>query len=84
VQDLEFRLDNHEFIFGPQESLADIAILPFIRQFAKVERQWYVQSEYANVKRWLNHYLQSKLFNKVMAPNPIWEEGTSGVVFGDI
>ncbi|MGK0370655.1 MAG: glutathione S-transferase, partial [Glaciecola sp.] len=63
------------------ESLADIAILPFIRQFAKVERSWYVQSSYINVKRWLNKYLQSAMFNKVMALHPIWEEGSEVFVF---
>ncbi len=81
IQDLERRLSKHAFIMGEYESLADIAILPFIRQFAKVERQWYVQSSYENVKRWLNKYLQSALFNKVMAQYPIWEEGDEPVIF---
>jgi glutathione S-transferase len=82
IQDLEKRLSEHAYIFGEQESLADIAILPFIRQFAKVERQWYVQSSYVNVKRWLNTYLQSSMFNKVMTQYSLWEEGSEVVVFG--
>ncbi|MFT7199527.1 MAG: glutathione S-transferase [Glaciecola sp.] len=82
IQDLEKRLSEHAYIFGERESLADIAILPFIRQFAKVERQWYVQSSYVNVRRWLNEYLQSSMFNKVMAQYPIWKEGSEVVVFG--
>ncbi len=82
IQDLEQRLSKHDFILGKHESLADIAILPFIRQFAKVERQWYVKSSYHNVKRWLNNYLQSALFNKVMAPHPIWVEGSEPVMIG--
>ena len=82
VADLEQRLTTQTFIFGAHESLADIAILPFIRQFAKVERSWYVQSQaYSNVKRWLNQYLQSAMFNKVMAQYPIWQEGNDPVVF---
>lgn len=81
IQNLEQRLSKHDFILGEHESLADIAILPFIRQFAKVERQWYVKSSYRNVKRWLNNYLQSALFNKVMAPHPIWVEGSEPVIF---
>ncbi len=82
IQDLEKRLSEHAYIFGERESLADIAILPFIRQFAKVERQWYVQSSYVNVKRWLNAYLQSRMFNKVMAQYSVWEEGSEVVIFG--
>jgi glutathione S-transferase len=84
IHALEQRLSQHAYIFGEQESLADIAILPFIRQFAKVERQWYVQSSYVNVKRWLNTYLQSSMFNKVMAQHPIWEEESEVVVFGGV
>ena len=52
--------------------MADIALLPFIRQFARVERQCYLQSPYPQLKRWLNKYLQSVMFTKVMAKYPLW------------
>lgn len=81
VQDLEQRLTQHEYLFGQQESLADIALLPFIRQFAKVERSWYVQSPYANIKKWLNRYLQSAMFTKVMAKYPLWSTGSEAIIF---
>lgn len=81
IKDLEQRLSMHDYVLGDKESLADLAILPFIRQFAKVERRWYVESSYVNVKRWLNAYLQSAMFNKVMALQPIWEEGNEVLVF---
>jgi len=64
---------SQRFIFGANESLADIALLPFIRQFSKVERQWYRQSPYPNVKQWLDHYLQSVMFNKVMTKYELWK-----------
>ena len=77
IQELEKRLATNtatqqRFIISAQESLADIALLPFIRQFAKVERQWYLQSPYPNVRQWLNHYLQSPMFTKVMAKHDLW------------
>jgi glutathione S-transferase len=81
IEDLDKRLSEHDYIFGECESLADIAILPFIRQFAKVERQWYVQSSYFSLKIWLDRYLQSAMFNKIMAQHPIWEEGSEVIVF---
>ena len=78
IQRLEDRLVNTtvqpSFIMSAQESLLDIALLPFIRQFAKVERQWYLQSPYPKVKQWLNHYLQSTMFTKVMAKHDVWLE----------
>ncbi|MEP2650916.1 MAG: glutathione S-transferase [Paraglaciecola sp.] len=82
VNALEKRLSNHHYVIDDKESLADIAILPFIRQFAKVERQWYLQSPYPNLKRWLNQYLQSPMFNKVMTKYPLWVKGAPITKFG--
>lgn len=85
LQDLEDRLSSgntegdleegqsKRFIFGAKESLADIALLPFIRQFSKVERQWYRESPYPNLKQWLNYYLQSVMFTKVMTKHELWK-----------
>ena len=82
INDIERRLSEHTFVMGDQESVADIAILPFIRQFARVERQWYLQSPYPNVKKWLSAYLQSPLFTKVMAKHPLWQKGNDITLFG--
>lgn len=83
IQQLEHRLTEHAFLMSDKESLADIALLPFIRQFAKVERQWYLQSPYSKVRQWLNHYLQSPMFTKVMAKYPLWLDNYDVVIFGD-
>jgi glutathione S-transferase len=76
IQQLENRLSNipsqKPFIMSDQESLVDIALLPFVRQFAKVERQWYLKSPYPKVRLWLNRYLQSIMFTKVMAKHNVW------------
>lgn len=87
IQLLEQRLAisehlNKGFLFGEKESLADIALLPFIRQFARVERPWYLQSPYPNVKKWLNSYLQSPMFTKVMAKHPLWLDTNEEVLLG--
>ena len=83
IQNLEQRLSRHACIMDDHESLADIALLPFIRQFAKVERQWYLQSPYPQLKRWLNRYLQSAMFTKVMAQYPLWSPHRADIAFGD-
>lgn len=83
IQQLEQRLSKHTYLMDESESLVDIALLPFIRQFARVERQWYLQSPYPHLKQWLNRYLQSAMFTKVMAQYPLWAEGQGAVVFGD-
>ncbi|MCL1139179.1 glutathione S-transferase [Shewanella pneumatophori] len=82
LQQLESRLAQHDFLFGGKACLADVAIMPFIRQFARVERQWYLQSPYPEVRRWLDGYLQSAMFSKVMAQYPVWTEGANETLFG--
>jgi len=82
IERLEQRLTGQQFLISDKESLADIAVLPFIRQFARVERQCYIQSPYPNVKKWLNNYLQSKMFSKVMAKYPLWEACHEDILFG--
>ncbi|AWB58137.1 glutathione S-transferase [Colwellia sp. Arc7-D] len=81
IQMLELRLTAHKFLSSERESLLDIALLPFIRQFARIERQWYLQSPYPNLKAWLNNYLQSPMFTKVMAKYPLWLNSGEEVVF---
>lgn len=81
IQTLEDRLNSHEFLMSNTESLADIALLPFIRQFARIERQWYLQSPYPKVRQWLNNYLQSPIFTKVMAKHPLWLDNHEVVLF---
>ncbi|MFT7009052.1 MAG: glutathione S-transferase [Colwellia sp.] len=83
IQTLENRLSRHDFLISNTESLADIALLPFIRQFARIERQWYLQSPYPKVRQWLNNYLQSPMFTKVMAKYPLWLDDHEVVLFGD-
>jgi glutathione S-transferase len=84
LQNLEQRLSKHRYLFDENESLADVALLPFIRQFARIERQWYLQSPYPALKHWLNQYLQSPMFTKVMAKYPLWSPEQDVVEFGDI
>lgn len=78
---LEQRLNTHAFIMGNQPSLVDYAILPFIRQFAKVDRKWYLQAPYPKLQQWLNYHLQSRLFSKSMAKHPLWLETNKDMLF---
>ena len=48
-------------------SLADVAIFPFLRQFSGVEPDWWATSPYPAVCGWLQDWIQSSLFTQVMA-----------------
>lgn len=79
---LEDRLTQQVYLCSDQISLADVAIFPFIRQFAQVDRAWFDQANYPRLQAWLAEWLDSRLFAQVMQKFAIWQSGTVGVHFG--
>jgi glutathione S-transferase len=71
---LEQRLEKTRYLFTPAMSLADIAIFPFVRQFAHVDKQWFEQSSYPKVNQWLNELLESELFAAIMKKYKTWQK----------
>lgn len=81
VAELELALSRHEFLMGANASLVDYALLPFIRQFARVDRHWYLQSPYPHLRQWLDRHLQQPMFSKVMAKYPLWLDCREAFLF---
>lgn len=71
---LEKQLQVNNYLFSKQISLADIAIFPFIRQFAAVDKQWFQQSPYPFLQKWLENFTNSALFLSIMKKYPTWLE----------
>ncbi|CAA6813057.1 MAG: Glutathione S-transferase domain protein [uncultured Thiotrichaceae bacterium] len=69
---LEQRLSHHAFLMGSTPSLLDYALLPFIRQFSRVNKPVFAEERYTNIRRWLRHHLQSRLFGKAMFKYSLW------------
>ncbi|WP_431700012.1 glutathione S-transferase [Pseudomonas sp. BR20] len=67
LQKLEGLLAQHAYLLADHPSLADMALAPFIRQFAHVDREWFAGTPYKALQRWLEDFLQSPLFIGVMA-----------------
>ncbi len=73
---LEGRLSQCAFLLGDTVSLADIAVFPFIRQFAGVDQAWFDAADYPFVQAWLQGFIHSSLFNQVvMVKHPVWLAG---------
>lgn len=72
IQPMELALQSSEYLTGNKMSLVDVAIFPFIRQFAAVNPQQFEELPFASVKTWLNQHLESDLFNSVMDKHPAW------------
>jgi len=81
IAELDTRLEKQAFLMGEQATLADLAIMPFVRQFAHVDREWFFQTSYLHVQRWLQAWLDSPLFQGVMQKYAPWEPGGDGVMF---
>lgn len=66
LQKLDELLEGRDYLLADHPSLADIALLPFVRQFAHVDREWFAQTPYVRLQVWLQRLLESELFTSVM------------------
>jgi glutathione S-transferase len=64
---------NCQFLIGDRQTLVDVAIFPFVRQFAYVDIEWFNSSSYLNLQRWLKWHESSALFELAMQKFPLWE-----------
>lgn len=64
-----------------QFSFVDVAIFPFVRQFAHVDKAWFDGTENSHVHVWLERLLSSRLFESIMQKYPQWQVDTLGEDF---
>jgi len=79
---LEQRLEITPFLLGARFTLADVTVLPFIRQFVAIDTGWFENAPYPALREWLARYLDSDLFTKVMEKFPVWGPGQTPTIFG--
>ena len=63
---LEQQLGASRYLCRDTCSYADIAIFPFIRQFASADEAWFTHSPYFHLRRWLNDLVRMPLFIQIM------------------
>jgi glutathione S-transferase len=78
---IEARLEHQPWLVAERQTLCDVAIMPFIRQFAGVEPRWFEQSDYPRVRDWLTRQIDSELFRTAMQKYAFWQSGDSSVYF---
>lgn len=81
LQVLEELLTNNQYLLGERISIADIGIMPFVRQFAHVDREVFYSLPYPHVQKWLDAWLEHPVFKQVMTKFQPWQEGDEVVVF---
>jgi glutathione S-transferase len=78
---LEQCLADRPYLCGDQRGLADIAIFPFVRQFAEVDRAWFDAQPLPGVKAWLAGLVGSDLFAGIMVRLAPWKAGDATILF---
>ena len=66
LADLDQILQSRACLLSEPPSLADMALLPFVRQFAQVDRAWWDGNEMSALRTWLSRLLETPLFEAVM------------------
>lgn len=79
---LDAMLEGQAYLFGDKFSFADGAILPFVRQFAHVDKEWFWSQDWNNTISWLEEFLESERFKGIMSKYPQWKSGEESVAFG--
>ena len=75
LQKVEGLLLQNIYLFDVKPSLADIAIFPFVRQFAAVDSAWFENANYPMLLAWLNAWVNSELFKSVMQKQTVYVGG---------
>ncbi|MGP4863973.1 glutathione S-transferase [Psychrobacter sp. T6-5] len=81
LQILEELLSKNTYLLGNRVTIADIGIIPFVRQFAHVDREVFYSLPYPKLQQWLQKWLDHPLFLQVMTKFQPWQEGDEVVIF---
>ena len=81
LHQLNGMLSNNHYLFGNLPVLADMVILPFVRQFAHVDLAWFEDQPWTDVSRWLAAFKASDRFRLIMGKYQPWSEAQAPVPF---
>jgi len=80
---LSLNVDGKLSLLDTGESALDVAIFPFIRQLAFVDKPLFDSQDLPKLQAWLNQFLSSELFAQVMSKYPAWnKEQKERIIFG--
>ena len=74
LKPMEEALQKHHHLMGDKRSWVDIAIFPFIRQFAMVNPEQFATLPIPRTHQWLHQHLESALFQSIMEKHPTWTD----------
>ncbi len=84
IKELDRRLSGQDWLFGSRPCLADFAILPFVRQFAMIDKPRFDQDAGEDIRAWLDRFLASSRLGGIMAKYPAWQPGDAETQFPSV
>ena len=81
LDSLNERLSQSPHLVGASESLADMAIAPFVRQFAHTDAAWFARQSWPALQAWLVKFEASNAYQQVMCPYAAWVPEQLPVLF---
>ena len=81
LHELDARLSNGGQLCGVARGFVDAAMMPFVRQFAAVDQQWFAVQHLPHLQTWLSEHLASDLFHAAMIRVAPWSPGDAPVLF---
>jgi len=81
LKDLNERIEKNGHLVEDYTTLADIAIFPFIRQFAAVDSKRFEDLNLKPLENWLDSHLESDLFKAIMPKFTPWQDGDEPIIF---
>lgn len=79
LEELTELLQQNTFLSADHIAITDIAVFPFIRQFAMVDKEWFDKSPYPELQRWLLAMLSSEWFIEAFKKHETWETGSKDI-----
>lgn len=74
AEKLDVRLAERDYLDGAARGFGDIAIFPFVRQFAGVDAAWFAAAAPRRVQDWLAGLVGSDLFARAMVKITRWAD----------
>jgi glutathione S-transferase len=69
---MEAALQTNLYLLGNNMTWVDVAIFPFIRQFAMVNPEQFDELPFPSIQKWLDQQIESELFHSVMHKHSTW------------
>jgi UPF0176 protein len=81
VSQLNEKLSQSANLMGPAWCWVDAAIAPFVRQFARTDREWFDAQAWQPLQNWLTSFETSEAYSVVMHKYKVWHQGAKPVSY---